>query len=257
MKTLAVANQKGGVGKSTLTVHLAYAAAEAGLRVLLVDMDKQGSLSLSFPALNGAVPGLQASSLYDTEPNGTAPEYIGEHVAIIRADERLALLDGAEDNFIKRPAQHLRRFADDFDLCLIDTPGLIGMKLYAALAAADAVICPVSVGLFESAGLAELWKFIKAVKTKGYNPRLRLMGMIPSKVNTRSPEEREGLLALRAQFGPAILPEMLAERAAVKQAISRRRPVWVNTKGAGHLTAAKEWKAACKSILVNLGSITK
>ena len=50
MKILAVANQKGGVGKSTLTVHLAYAALEAGLRVLLVDMDKQGSLSLTFPA---------------------------------------------------------------------------------------------------------------------------------------------------------------------------------------------------------------
>jgi chromosome partitioning protein len=257
MKTLAVANQKGGVGKSTLTVHLAYAAVEAGLRVLLVDMDKQGSLSISFPPANEAQPGLLASSLYNAEPTDAAPEYIKGNFAIIRADDRLALLDGADGDFIKRPAQHLRRFANDFDLCLIDTPGLIGMKLYAALAAADAVICPVSVGLFESAGLAELWKFIKAVKTKGYNPRLRLMGMIPSKVNTKSPEEREALSALRAQFGAAILPETLAERASVKQAISRRRPVWVNTKGAGHLTAAKEWKAACKSILVNLGSITK
>jgi chromosome partitioning protein len=255
MKTLAVANQKGGVGKSTLTVHLAYAAAEAGLRVLLVDMDKQGSLSISFPPTNGAASGLMASSLYDAAPISAAPEYIRDNVAIIRADERLALLDGAEDKYIKLPGIHLRKFADQFDVCLIDTPGLIGMKLYAALAAADAVICPVSVGLFESAGLAELWKFIKAVKTKGYNPRLRLMGMIPSKVNTKSPEEREGLVALRAQFGAAIFPEMLAERAAVKQAISRRRPVWVGTKGAGHLVAAKEWKAACKSILVNLGSI--
>lgn len=254
-KTLAVANQKGGVGKSTLTVHLAYAAAEAGLRVLLVDMDKQGSLSLSFPPLADAAPGLVASSLFDEELNDGQPEYIGERVAIIRADANLALLDGAEDEFIKRPAKQLRRFAGDFDLCLIDTPGLIGMKLYAALAAADAVICPVSVGLFESAGLSELWHFIRAVKTKGYNPGLRLMGMIPSKVNTKSPEEREGLDQLRKTFGNAIFPEMLAERAAVKQAISRRRPVWVATKGAGHLVAAKEWKAACKSILVNLGSI--
>lgn len=255
MKTLAVANQKGGVGKSTLTVHLAYAAAEAGLRVLLVDMDKQGSLSLSFPALDGVVPGLVASALFEDEPTDQLPEFIGEHVAIIRANDRLALLDGAGDDFIKRPARQLRRFAQDFDLCLIDTPGLIGMKLYAALAAADAVICPVSVGLFEIAGLSELWQFIKAVKSKGYNPGLRLMGMIPSKVNTKSREERDGLAALRAQFGTAIMPVMLAERAAVKQAISRRRPVWVATRGAGHLVAAKEWKEACKSILVNLGSI--
>lgn len=256
MKTLAIVNPKGGVGKSTLTVHLAYAAAEAGLRVLLVDKDKQGSLSLSFPPLDGVSPGLLASSLFDAM-SVEGPEYIGEKVAIIRADERLALLDGAADSFIKVPAQNLRRFADEFDICLIDTPGIIGMKLYAALAAADSVICPVSVGLFENAGLAELWKFIKAVKTKGYNPRLRLMGMIPSKVNLKSPEERQALAALREQFGDAIFPEVLAERAAVKQAISRRRPVWVNTRGAGHLTAAKEWKAACKSILVKLGSITK
>ncbi|MDG5827023.1 ParA family protein (plasmid) [Xylella fastidiosa subsp. pauca] len=62
MKILAVANQKGGVGKSTLTVHLAYAAMEVGLRVLLVDMDKQGSASLTFQAKEGATAGLVASS---------------------------------------------------------------------------------------------------------------------------------------------------------------------------------------------------
>ena len=61
MKTLSVANQKGGVGKSTLAVHLAYAALESGMRVLLVDMDKQGSLSLSFPPVTDAMPGLVAS----------------------------------------------------------------------------------------------------------------------------------------------------------------------------------------------------
>jgi len=256
MKILAAANQKGGVGKSTLIVHLAYAGAEAGLRVLIVDFDIQGSVTLSFPPISDT-PGLVASSLFDEDAPTAALEYIGDKVAIIRADDNLALLDRAPDLFIKRPGLNLRRFANDFDLCLIDTPGRLGMTLNAALAASDAVVCPVSVGLFEMAGLADLWKFIKAVKTKGYNPGLRLMGMLASKVNTRSPEEREGLVELRRQFGDSILPDMLAERAAVKQAISRRRPVWVATKGAGHLLAAKEWKKACKSILVNLGSIAK
>lgn len=255
MKILAIANQKGGIGKSTLAAHLAYAAREAALRVLLVDLDKQGSLSLSFPAVTSTGHVLLASGLFEAEASDVLPEPLDDGLAIIRADERLALLDGAGVDYIRRPATHLRQLGQRFDLCLIDTPGLIGVKLFAALTAADAVICPVSVGLFESAGLAELWKFIQAVRTKGFNPRLRLMGMIPSKINTRSPEERAGLAALRARFGDAILPELLAERAAVKQAVSRRRPVWLGTRGAGHLRAALEWKAACLSILRNLGSL--
>lgn len=255
MKTLSIVNPKGGAGKSTLTVHLAYAAAEAGLRVLLVDMDKQGSLSLSFQPINGAIPGLLAVSLYDDETTGATPEYITKNIAIIRGDKRLSLFDGSPESFIKRPAKHLRRFSDEFDVCLIDTPGGLGVPLYGALVAADAVICPVSVGLYESAGLAELWAFLGNVKKKGYNPRLRIMGMIPTKVNTRSKTELNGLDALRKELGAAIFPAILGERAAVKQAISLRRPVWEATKGAGHLLAAKEWKAACKLILINLGSI--
>jgi chromosome partitioning protein len=259
MRVLAVANQKGGVGKSTLTVHLAYAAIEAGLRVLLVDMDKQGSLSLSF-ASNGGEPGLVASSLFSAEATDQAPESLGERLAIIRADDTLSLLNGGAADAEKRPARHLQRFADQFDLCLIDTPGAIGFNppmTVAALCAADAVVCPFSVGLYESKGLADLWSYLKSIKGPNYNPRLRLMGLLPSKVNTKSSEERAALDELRAQFGSVILPGMLAERTAVKQSIMRRRPVWKNTKGAGHLAAAKEWRAVCNHILGNLGEVRK
>src|SRR5690606_29593792 len=104
-------------------------------------------------------------------------------------------------------------------------------------------------------GLADLWEYLKSIKTAAYNPRLRLMGLLPSKVNTKSKEEREALDEVRAQLGGLILPMMLAERTAVKQAIMRRRPVWRNTKGAGHLAAAKEWRAVCEHILGDLGKV--
>lgn len=260
MRTLAIANQKGGVGKSTLTVHLAHAALDAGLRVLLVDLDRQGSLSLSFPAPDGVPDGLAASALFSADEPAGQPQRLAENLAIIRADDTLSLLNGGVRDAEKRPAHNLSRFATDYDLCLIDTPGAIGFNppmTVAALVAADAVVCPFSVGLYEGKGLADLWAYLKGIKTPAYNPRLRLLGLLPSKVNTKSREERDALGQLREQFGSVILPGMLAERTAVKQAIMRRRPVWRNTKGAGHLVAAKEWRAVCNHILGQLGEVSQ
>lgn len=258
MRTLAVANQKGGVGKSTLTAHLAYAAAEKGLRVLLVDLDKQGSLSLTFEAKPEAKPGLMASALFEAKLPDLQPEVLAPNLSIIRADDTLALLKGGAQAAERNPGKHLQGFAKQFDLCLIDTPGAIGFNppmTVAALVAADAVVCPFSVGLYETKGLADLWEYLKGIKAPAYNPRLRLLGLLPSKINTRSPEEKEALDELRQTFGKVILPGMLAERTAVKKSIMLRRPVWKHTKGAGHLAAAKEWRAVCSNILGNLGGV--
>jgi chromosome partitioning protein len=258
MRVLAIANQKGGVGKSTLTVHLAYAALEAGKSVLLVDLDKQGSLSLTFTAPEGIAPGLVASRLFDVnskalEGAGNCPEIISEKLSIIRGDNGLLTIDKAENNVIRLPGQFLRRFADKYDLCLIDTPPLLGVRLMAALSAADFVLTPVSVGLYELAGVADLMQTIHVVRTQGFNPRLKHIGILPVKINNRSTEERGGLAELREVYGNAILPETLPERAPVRKAIALRRPVWFGTKGSGHLLAAGEWRAACKSVLTRIG----
>jgi chromosome partitioning protein len=253
MKILSIANQKGGVGKSTLTVHLAYAALDAGFRVLLVDMDKQGSLSLTFTATDGTDPGLTASKLYAAEANNEQPEAINDRLAIIRTDNALLAIDKAENQVIRHPGLALRRFAKDFDLCLIDTPPLLGIRLMASLAASDYVVTPVSVGLYELAGVADLMATIHVIRTQGFNPRLKHLGILPMKVNSRSIEAQNALTTLREKYGQVIIPEALAERAAVRKAIALRRPVWVKTSGSSHLKAAQEWRAACAAILDRLG----
>jgi chromosome partitioning protein len=249
MKILAVANQKGGVGKSTLSVHLAYAGLEAGLRVLVVDLDKQGSLSLTFAPGADAVPGVTASQLFAAVPVEAKPEQLTDTLAIIRADAALLSVDRADNAVIRRPAAALRRLAGDYDLCVIDTPPLLGVRLMAGLTAADAVVTPVSVGLYELAGVADLMETLRVVKTQGFNPRLRHIGILPMKTNNRAEEEVEALAALRKQYGGVILAESLPERAAVRKAIALRRPVWKGTKGGGHLLAGREWRVACDAIL--------
>lgn len=255
MKTLVVANQKGGVAKSTTAVHLVYAALEAGKRVLLVDFDRQGSASISFPAPEGGAGGSGSADLF-SESATVKPEALGGGLWILRADSRLADLQHFDDAGIKRPARHLRALASEFDVCIFDTPGVLGTNppmTIAALVAANAVVCPFSVGLYEGEALGVLWNYLNSVKTNGYNPRLSLMGLLPSRINTTSKEEMADLAALRAQFGEIILPLMLGQRISVKHATGKRKPVWRGTRGAGHSVAAKEWREATAYILTKLG----
>jgi chromosome partitioning protein len=262
MKILAVANQKGGEGKSTLSVHLAYAAIEAGLRILLVDMDLQGSLSLSFPPTAGAQPGLLASHLFSASRPTLMPEVLSDQVHIIRADPLLAVLVGDSNNRdqLRRPGNNIRHLQDHYDLCLFDTPGNLGYNppmALGALTAADALVCPFSIGLYETAALGELLQRLRELKTQGLNPRLRLMGLVPSKIHANSKKLLRTLDDLRAQHGSMIMPGRLAERAAVRQSIAARQPVWKNPKTASHKAAAEEWRSMCTAILAKLGEIKK
>jgi chromosome partitioning protein len=256
-KIVAVVNQKGGTGKTTVSSNIVHAARRAGLRVLAADLDKQASLSLAFLPADGAAPGLMASALFTSAPIGE-PESIAADLSIIRADKlQLAKCVKADPATTAAAAKRLRAAAQGYDLCVIDTPGSLGedATTYAALMAADFVVCPFQVGLSEMAALEDLWQHIAGVR-KSVNPRLKLLGLLPCKINTRSREERDFLDVLRKRYGTSILPHILAERAPVKQAVARRVPVWHSTRGDSHYKAGQEWLSACESILAGVG-VTK
>ena len=123
------------------------------------------------------------------------------------------------------------------------------MRLIASLAASDYVVTPVSLGLYELAGVGDLIQTIHVVRTQGLNPKLKHIGILPMKTNSRSSSANKALANFRTAYASSIMAEGLPEREAVRQSVANRRPVWFSTKGAGHLKAAHEWKAACAALL--------
>lgn len=250
MKTLTVASQKGGVGKTTLSVHLAYAAHEKGLRVLIVDFDPQENSSMMFEPADESQDYLKTSDLFSDVVKPI--EYIKPSFAIIRADAKglidLSRINEAPSEFLRMPSLAFKRFQDEFDVCIIDTPAK-GSLLDSALVAANQVLTPVKMGKFEMSGFADLLNNIKRIRNGGLNPRLKHIGSIPMKVNSRSPSHVQALAKFRADYDKAVLPLDISEREAVQVAINDGRPVWENVKGLSHKRTAQEWRKACDYVL--------
>lgn len=253
--TVVIANQKGGVAKSTTASNLAHSAQEKGLKVLLVDQDQQGSLTYSFPIDNlemGQTAPLKSSHLHYDAGDNLSLGVVNKKISIIPADDKLLTVDKAENKVMFNMESQLDKYRSGFDLCIIDTPPSLGIRLMASLIAADYVLTPVSVGAYELSGVGDLLRTIHLVRTQGFNSTLKHLGILLTKVNSRSKEEAIAIDELRQSYGDAILPFVIHERAAVKKATARKVPVWHKVRGDGHAKAAKEWRDACTGILTKL-----
>lgn len=257
MKILVVANQKGGAGKTTVAAHLAYAAMAAGLRVLVVDLDKQRSLGNHCFPFEGEC--LKSEALF------TKPRFLTGEIAQPKGDywgfSQLGLIPaGPGLGDVENPLnplgltgeshEHMGRWlaaaGEGYDLCLIDTAGSLGYVTTAALSAADAVISPCSIGVYEASALGDMWRQLNVIK-ETVNPKLRLLGLLLSMVDNKRPKEREAISELRKQLGPVVLPVVLCNRSAVKSTVGH--PVWANAHTGAHRLAAAEWREAIAYIL--------
>lgn len=251
MKTIVVANQKGGVGKTTLAVHLACRAHERGARVLMIDLDSQASLTRYFDGGGTGEPQTASACLF----NGAdyQPDTLTERLALLRADIRLTDADKADAVAAGRQLRAaLRAMRGTYDVCIIDTPPGGGSLLFGGLSAAGAVVIPTSTGRMELDGAQAVSQTIDKVRQTA-NPELQVLGIQPVKINSRSAIGLARLHALRVAHGAAVLPDVLMQRAAVQRAADAGRIVWLGTKGSSHLAAAREWLRACDSILDKAG----
>ena len=189
-RILAVANQKGGVGKTTTAINVASSLALAGRRVLLVDVDPQGNLTSGVGLKGRHAPAgtIYEALMTDADPAAFLLESQIEHLSVIPADRNLT---GAEIELVSVPQRELRlrRVLEPlrarFDLIFIDCPPSLGLLTLNALVAADAVLIPLHCEYFALEGLADLVGTLRRV-CGTLNPTLDIEGVLLTMYDDRT-----------------------------------------------------------------------
>jgi chromosome partitioning protein len=251
MKTLVVANQKGGVGKTTLLVHAAHYAAEAGSRVLVIDLDPQCNTSSSLEAFASDI---VASALFGSNTIDLKQE-TENRITLIGGDSALLDVDRARLDATSSFVGQVRRLADSarFDLCLIDTAPALGLRMVAAVAAANYVIAPIELEAYSTDGITSMLKTIYGIRQK-LNPGLQFLGMLPSRVNTHSPAQKVNLVDLLKCYPDLVVRKVITQRTATGEAAGAKKPVWAIRKTSAR-DAGHEMKAVLAHIIENMGGL--
>src|SRR5712691_3384346 len=203
-KVIAFANQKGGVAKTTTTLNLGVALSEKGLRVLAIDLDPQGNLTMS----QGFNPDEIERSMFDV-----LVHRVPIHEVIEEAEVDLAVssidLAGAElalSSMIGRERaleKALQPVLGEYDYVLVDTPPSLGLLTINALVAADDVIVPVQCEYLSLRGLVQLENTLSMVRDN-LNPDVAIMGILPTMYDPRTVHSREAVEILEENFGDLV-----------------------------------------------------
>jgi chromosome partitioning protein len=212
-EVIAFANQKGGVAKTTTTLNLAVAFAESGYRVLCVDLDPQGNLTMS----QGIDPDKVEKSLYDVLVNDMP---ISEIIVKREIDIAVASIDlaGAEIAMSTKIGRErslekaLKEVSGNYDFVCIDTPPSLGLLTINALTAANKVIVPVQCEYLSMRGLVQLQNTLRMIQ-ENLNPDVKIEGILPTMLDSRTVHAKEAVEILEENFGDLVF------RSRIKKAI--------------------------------------
>lgn len=225
MKVIAIANQKGGVGKTTTAVNLGCALAQRGQRILLVDLDPQGNATSSF-----GLQELEGESLYEpllgeaSIVDKVLPTRL-ERMFIIPADLDLA---GAEidiarmPNHLTRLAETIQPFRDDntFDYMLLDCPPSLGILMTNALAAADELLTPIQCEFFALEGLVKIVRVVDQVRNSGANDNVEIAGIVMTMFDGRTNLSGQVVAEVREHFGERVYTSVIPRTVRLSEAPS-------------------------------------
>jgi chromosome partitioning protein len=225
MKIVAIANQKGGVGKTTTAVNLGVALAEKKLRILLIDLDPQANATSAL-----GMQEVEGESIYESLLGGAPiankilPTRL-DNLFIIPADLDLA---GAEVE-IARMSEHLTRLArtlstfrsdETFDLVLLDCPPSLGILMTNALAAADEILTPIQCEYFALEGLVKIVRVVEQVRDSGANDRIEIGGIVMTMFDSRTNLSGQVVDEVRKHFGQRVYNTVIPRTVRLSEAPS-------------------------------------
>jgi chromosome partitioning protein len=238
-RIIAMCNQKGGVGKTTTTINLGAALAEAGRRVLLVDFDPQGALSVGL----GINPHELDVTVYNVlMERSTDVRSVVRPTAIEGLDVLPANIDlsAAEVQLVGEVAREmvlgraLRAVTDDYDVVLIDCQPSLGLLTVNALTAAHGVIIPLECEFFALRGVALLVETIEKVQDR-LNPRLEIDGILATMYDSRTLHSREVVARVVEAFGDRVFHTVIGRTVKFPDASVAAEPI--TTYASGHAGA--------------------
>src|ERR1700731_4230873 len=251
MKIVAIANQKGGVGKTTTAVNLGHALAEKGQRILIVDLDPQGNATSAF-----GMQELENQSLYESLLGN---ESIVEKVMPTRIDRLFLVpanldLAGAEVE-IARMSDHLMRLAETlstlrndrtFDFILIDCPPSLGILMTNALAAADELLTPIQCEYFALEGLVKIVRVVEQVRDSGANDQLEISGIVMTMFDSRTKLSGQVVGEVRTHFSERVYDTVIPRTVRLSEAPSFGKSILeYDPKGSG----AEAYRALAREFL--------
>jgi chromosome partitioning protein len=243
MKTIVMANHKGGVGKSTLLCHLAFDLSRLGHKVLVIDLDDQGNTSLT---LERYLSPILASSLFGARATLPRGNEDATSITVVPGDPALVHHQQDSMEVIDYFATALEEVEHGYDYCLIDTPPSAGLFMAAALMVADHVVSPIELDRYSIHGISRMMKMIFDIQRNG-NEQMQFVGMLPNRYDPRSLSQTEMLNDLREQYYEYLIDAPIGIRSAIPQALDQGVPVWEIKKTSAR-DAAKQIRAALQII---------